>query len=956
MVKTRGYWGAEAITVTGVTDVVVEDLAVKFANSGMRIGGATGATRIVVRNLDISWIGGGCLVPGPRWPRNPLECTRSGNGIEISEFELFDSKAPVDSRIELYGNRLWEVYDAAMSPQGSSFYVQSQIRVHHNVVFNSEYCFEIWSQGLANESILHNVSFVSNTCYNSGGGWSHAVRPDPSGRGICSFTNSGNTSNIWIANNIFYSSVPYEAGYWMGDEWPSHACRTGVCGWGGALRTDHNLFYQTEDSLGALLEWGDLTFTRHNFSSFTGITGTGNHSIGGQDPLFVGLNGTVASGVLPDLRLSPGSPAIGAGVWTGDSHDFDGRPIPRTKPDIGAFQPSQLKADDGVARLVPYFAKTLILIEAENLTTKTSAASGWEPREWASTPNFFASNVNDVFHSRRAYLHAPARAPPTSCARSTLRVPSTEAYTVLVRYELAYRFETPVALTLRQGSATVYRHVYGRRTSLKVWPGGVITSELVPYSGATENMVWEFGEVAKLQQGDAELELCVRREESVDLAMHADRNVDVVMLHPNASDVQMRITSGKDRPLPLDGLLSQTDEVYFKVTNYNSRPLSLTISQGFSHSPFLDQHLKFFPLPPGPNRTAATGRACSAGCSYWGKGEGCGRIDVEPRNTSDWVEVGKYLDTLNHGSWLIEPRYAAITVGVRRRPGDDIVPVARFPDSGEWKGGDMFMLFDACVACSGRMRKPLSDFEEVMAVVDNHTATAENWHPPTLTPVYAITFVDPPVSYPGGIPIVLDNRSAKEYTAKRTRFIEAYGLTPLSPCTNVSCSSGMIGAEVWRTHNLTLLEKELQGYIASGVPANDVKVVNLGDEITMTGGDTSDAAFETWASSQKISLAQLGCERWESCRCDPSTASCMAAPSLFYWSSRFLHDAALHFYKQVTRMITSYFPRSRVGANFSPSVHYIDPRSGSKAMHKYVGSTFQFVRAFREGALTLVSL
>ena len=207
MVKTRGYWGAEAITVTGVTDVVVEDLAVQFANSGMRIGGATGATRIIVRRLDISWIGGGCLVPGPRWPRNPLECTRSGNGIEISEFEKYDDKTPVDSRIELYGNRLWEVYDAAMSPQGSSFYVQSEIRVHHNLVSHSEYCFEIWSQGLANESILHNVSFVSNTCYNSGGGWSHAVRPDPSGRGICSFTNSGNTSNIWIVSRTIIVGI-----------------------------------------------------------------------------------------------------------------------------------------------------------------------------------------------------------------------------------------------------------------------------------------------------------------------------------------------------------------------------------------------------------------------------------------------------------------------------------------------------------------------------------------------------------------------------------------------------------------------------------------------------------------------------------------------------------------------------------------------------------------------------
>eukprot|EP01051_Picozoa_sp_SAG22_P006855 SAG22_NODE_464_length_10191_cov_14.495541_2_plen_714_part_00 len=605
---------------------------------------------------------------------------------------------------------------------------------------------------------------------------------------------------------------------------------------------------------------------------------------------------------------------------------------------------------DEVGQLVPYFDQTIVFVEAENLT---STNGGWVPRAWASSPNFFASNVNNVFHSRRAYLHAPASAPETACAAAILRVPSTDTYSVLVRYELAYRFETPAALTLQQKGVTVYSHVYGRRTSLKVWPGGQITTELVPISGATENMVWEgYGLFAELQQGSVELVLCAAREEGVELAMHADRNFDLIMLHPNRSDVQMRISSGTDRPLPLDGLLSQYGQVYFKVKNYNSRPLALTVSQGYSHSPYLDQHLKFFPLPPGPNRTAASRRTCSAGCSYWGKGLGCGRITVPAHNTSEWVEVGKFLDTLNHGSWLVDLHYAAITVGVRRTTSDEIASVARFPAAGEWKGGDMFMLFDACVACSHRMRPALSDFDQVLAVVDNQTKSQPQWHPPTLTPIYAATFADPPVSYPGATPILLDSQASQAYTVKRRRFLDAYGITPLAGgCSNTSCS-GVIGAEAWKTNNLTKLEQQLQSYISAGTPIMNVTLVTLGDEVTLGGGNTSDAAFEAWAYARSISLATLGCERWQSCRCDPNAASCTAAPSLFYYSSKFVHDAALLFCKSATQLISKYFPRAKVGANFSPSVHYIDPRTGSKQMHKYIGSTFQFVRAFREGALT----
>ena len=59
---------------------------------------------------------------------------------------------------------------------------------------------------------------------------------------------------------------------------------------------------------------------------------------------------------------------------------------------------------DDHSQLIPYFDATMTVVEAENFSSTT----GWEPREWAHSPNYFAASLADTFLSRRAYLHAPA--------------------------------------------------------------------------------------------------------------------------------------------------------------------------------------------------------------------------------------------------------------------------------------------------------------------------------------------------------------------------------------------------------------------------------------------------------------------------------------------------------------------------------------------------------------------
>ena len=112
--------------------------------------------------------------------------------------------------------------------------------------------------------------------------------------------------------------------------------------------------------------------------------------------------------------------------------------------------------------------QSLVFAEGENFTAV--AGGSWEPREWAKSPHYFASTVANVFHSRRAYLHGPQNATgPTEGAATSVTIPAAGEYTVLVRYEMPYRFEVPFSVTVSQGSTKKFTRVYGRRSNLKVW-------------------------------------------------------------------------------------------------------------------------------------------------------------------------------------------------------------------------------------------------------------------------------------------------------------------------------------------------------------------------------------------------------------------------------------------------------------------------------------------------------
>jgi hypothetical protein len=131
-----------------------------------------------IHHCDIHHIGGAIL----------SGTTRYGNGIE------FYNNA---ENCLVEHNRIWEVFDAALSNQGDGTNLtQRDIIYKHNKIWNSEYSFELWLRN--STSVLDNVSFLDNVCMNAGYGWGHSVRPDPNGAHLMISYTSATATNINI--------------------------------------------------------------------------------------------------------------------------------------------------------------------------------------------------------------------------------------------------------------------------------------------------------------------------------------------------------------------------------------------------------------------------------------------------------------------------------------------------------------------------------------------------------------------------------------------------------------------------------------------------------------------------------------------------------------------------------------------------------------------------------------
>jgi hypothetical protein len=256
----------------GKSYVVYEGLAL---HNGAAHGIGGGNTHhIVVRDCDVAWIGGGHQFTTPQG--RPV---RFGNGIEFWENAH-------ENLVE--GCRIWEVYDAALTNQGSANNSQINLTYRDNVIWNCEYSFEYWNRGP--ESTTQNIRFEHNTCVNAGRGWGHRQRPDRNGRHLMFYVNSARTSDVHVIGNLFCDATD--------------SCLRMDNDWTAGLTMDRNCWWQ---QTGVLMQFLRTAFTAAQFADLQRRTQMDAHSIV-LEPEFLNAEAL-------DFRLSPDDPA---GTTAGD--------------------------------------------------------------------------------------------------------------------------------------------------------------------------------------------------------------------------------------------------------------------------------------------------------------------------------------------------------------------------------------------------------------------------------------------------------------------------------------------------------------------------------------------------------------------------------------------------------------------------------------------------------------
>ncbi len=204
---------AHVINQGGRHDIVYDGLWIRYGAAHGFGGGST--SNLVIRNCDISWIGGGLQF----WRKHEttgkiVYPVRFGNGIEF----WGDCRNHLIERC-----RLWEIYDAALTNQGRDD-SETEITWRDNVIWNSEYSYEYW-----NRKLTRNILFEHNTCVDAGYGWAHEQRPDPNGSHLMYYSNSAATTNFVVRNNIFCRAT----------EWTMRS----ALDWRAGLVHDHNLVW-----------------------------------------------------------------------------------------------------------------------------------------------------------------------------------------------------------------------------------------------------------------------------------------------------------------------------------------------------------------------------------------------------------------------------------------------------------------------------------------------------------------------------------------------------------------------------------------------------------------------------------------------------------------------------------------------------------------------------------------
>jgi hypothetical protein len=537
----------------------------------------------------------------------------------------------------------------------------------------------------------------------------------------------------------------------------------------------------------------------------------------------------------------------------------------------------------------------LIVCEGEEFQVRSA---GWEAKPFGT--NYYAATLANTFLSRQAYLGAPEQC-EKSVAEIAVEIPAAGQYLALARYEAAYRFETQFRVQVEQEGQLALDRLYGARNNLKIWAfSQKLKTELKWPWGAGESTVWEGHDaIASLKPGRAIVRLIADKQPEP----AAKRNVDLVMLTTKAEEVAERIE--KESYLPLDGMLTQSGDVYLKVTNLSGQPLSIgaggnTGGLGTEHSPYWIHQRR------------------------WGK---FGPVQVAAGQTTDWIEIGSWLDSLNHGQLELvasgsELKYR-YEFGVKNAAGA-IEGIISFEDTAE-------KIPLAYFGDTRYRRRVIHQANVLYELLDYLKKQPMHGQPPVRTPIYGYTFT----------PLAGDAKHAAAVEEFRRMFSLAGARGQEDDrIAGLTGPRGYIDVRGEATDKLAEYCQKL------GERAKEIRVVSLGDEIGLPEppGAADPQVFRDWVKAQGITAASLGLTP-EQIVYSPSEAAKAAQPALYYLSKRYQYEFGIREIKKRTDILRQHLPNAAIGANFSP--HH----GGQE--HAYLGEVFKWVTCFREEGMTM---
>ncbi|MCS7180826.1 MAG: beta-galactosidase trimerization domain-containing protein, partial [bacterium] len=258
----------------------------------------------------------------------------------------------------------------------------------------------------------------------------------------------------------------------------------------------------------------------------------------------------------------------------------------------------------------------------------------WESKDWGE--NYFCATFANTFLSRKGFISLPETC-EESIASLKIRVQEDGKYLVLCRYERVHRFNTIFRIRIEQKGNVIFDRVYGDMENLKIWPWYRLQKEIAFDWGAVENIVWEGHDAyVDLVKGDYKISLIGGKQPEP----AAKRNIDVILITKDEEQVKNRIQ--KESYLPLDGWLTQLDDVWIKVENKGTKEATINLTFQ-EHSPYW-VHMRIYKKPT---------------------------IKVAGGEKTDWIEVGGIMDTLNDGQFTISSKNETceIEIGIKDATG-----------------------------------------------------------------------------------------------------------------------------------------------------------------------------------------------------------------------------------------------------------------------------------------------